>query len=153
MDELTKLEVGLDKLSSAFLDSIHSLQRYAPIINVNGEENMESSKEHLDRLNFENIDNYNENKEKYDELVNKQIEEINKYFNDLDETINNLKSQEEYIKSENELKNEIKSLKEENEDRVKELKDKVKQTEDIINNIKKESEYDMHIHRSRNKFQ
>jgi DNA repair exonuclease SbcCD ATPase subunit len=153
MDDLTKLEVGLDKLSSMFLSSIHTLQRYAPIISINGEDNMENSAEHKERLAIENIENYNENKEKYDELVNTHANDINKLFNELDYVINNLKSQEEYTKTDVELKNEIKSLKQQNEEMVKELNDKIKLTEDIVNNIRKESEYDLHINRSRNKFQ
>jgi hypothetical protein len=153
MDDLTQLEVNLDKLSNLFLNSIHTLQRYAPIISIDGEENMEGSVEHKDRLAIENIDNYDENKEKYDELVGSHANDINKVFYDIDDIINKLKGQEEYTKTDMELKNEIKSLKQQNEDMSKELLDKIKQTEDIINNIKKESEYDMHIHRSRNKFQ
>jgi hypothetical protein len=153
MDDLTKLENDLDRLSNCFLNSIHNLQRYAPIINLSNEENMEESVEHKERLAIENIENYNENKEKFNELVNSHTEEINKIFEEIDLRINGLKEQEEYTKTDMELKNEIKALKQQNEDMGKELNDKIKQTEDIINNIKKESQYDMHIQRSRNKFQ
>lgn len=145
MDDLTKLEEQLEKLSGLFFQSINTMQRYAPLINHENEQNMEDSEMNVERIKYENIDDYQENKENYQGLIDQKSREINDTFQSMSTILNNFKKDEEYMKPEEELIRSIKSLKESNDSKIKNLNDKIKQTEDIINNIKKENELNMHI--------
>lgn len=145
MDEITKLELELEKLSSNFYNSIHAIQRYAPLVSLENEENMENSKENKDRIEIEKIDNYQETKENYNNLIQSKTDEINNCFNTILGIVNELKNKEEYTKSEEELKRSLKNLREMNEIKIKNVNEKIKHTEEIVNNIKKENEINMHI--------
>jgi hypothetical protein len=150
MDDLTKLESNLEKLSHLFFDSVIFVQKYAPLINGNLEENMEMSETNMERIKVENIQNYKENRESYDQTLTDKAAELNNTFNEINNIIDNIKKDELYEKTEDELITQIKNLRENNESKVKILTEKIRQTDDIINNIKKENEINMHLLRYTN---
>lgn len=139
MDDLTKLEMGLEKLSMMFFNSLNEVQRYAPLVNLDNEVSMENSKENLDRIQYEKIENYDENKKNYQSLLEGKSVDINNTFSEIHGAIDNLRSNGDFKKTDEELRKNLKDLKEWNELKIKSINDKVKHIEEIVNNIKKES--------------
>lgn len=147
MDDLTKLEANLEKLSGLFFNSINLLQRYAPLVRKEGEEDMENSAENVERIRVENIENYQENKENYTKLIADCTKDVNSTFEEINTVVEHLKEDINYGKTEEELIQEIKALRENNEAKVKTLNEKVKLAEDIVDHIKNENEMNMHLFR------
>ena len=138
MDDLTKLEIDLEKLSGMFFLSLDEVRKYAPLIPLENEDSMENTKENTDRIQIERIENYEEGRKNYQEnLVNKSLE-INNTFSNIMSVLSELKSKDEYQKTDEELKKNLKDLKEWNELKIKSINDKIKNIEEIIGNIKKE---------------
>lgn len=137
MDELSKLEEELENLSFKFHNSIQTIQKYAPLISLDNEENMENSEENKRRVEFEKLENYDNIKENYDKLVKDSSNEINDNFINIFEVLNKLKEKDEFMYTEEDLIKKIKDLRDTNEIKVNLIKEKVKQTEEIINNISK----------------
>jgi hypothetical protein len=138
MDDLTKLEMNLEKLSEMFFTSLEEVRKYAPLVALENEDSMENSKENLDRIQYERIENYEEGRKNYESnLVNKSIE-INKTYGNIFSTLDELRAKDEFQNTDEELKKNLKDLKEWNELKIKSIKDKVGHIEEIIGGIKKE---------------
>lgn len=137
MDVLSKLEEQLENLSSKFYDSIQTIQRYAPFINKQGEENMENSEENIKRLEFEKIENYEKIKNEYDNLIADSSKNIEENFNNIFDVLNSIMKKEEFMYTEEELKAQIRNLVETNKFKVESITDKVAQTEKILDDISK----------------
>lgn len=139
MDDLVKLELNLEKLSSSFCNSLYAIQMHAPLLRLENEEDMEASKQNLDRIKVEKIENYEENKKNYQQLISNKSQEINSLFEEIHNNLNSLRDKEEYKKTDEELKKNLRNLKDWNELKIKNINDKIKHVDDIIYNIKKES--------------
>lgn len=139
MDDLVKLELNLEKLSSSFCNSLYAIQMHAPLMRFENEEDMEASKQNLDRIKVEKIENYEENKKNYQQLISNKSQEMNSLFEEIHNNLNSLKDKEEYKKTDEELKKNLRNLKDWNELKIKNINDKIKHVDDIIYNIKKES--------------
>jgi hypothetical protein len=139
MDDLVKLELNLEKLSSSFCNSLYAIQMHAPLLRFENEEDMEASKQNLDRIKVEKIENYEENKKNYQQLISNKSQEMNSLFEEIHNNLNSLKDKEEYKKTDEELKKNLRNLKDWNELKIKNINDKIKHVDDIIYNIKKES--------------
>jgi len=137
MDELSKLEEELENLSYKFLNSIQSIQKYAPFISKENEENMENSEDNNRRIEVEKIENYHEMRQNYDKLIDDSAKDFGNSFNDIFKILNSLKEKEEFMFTEKEIIDQIKELREKNELKVNYIKDKVKQTDEIMSNISK----------------
>jgi hypothetical protein len=138
MDDLTKLEINLEKLSEMFFSSLEDVRKFAPLISLENEENMENSKENLERIQYERLDNYEAGRKNYESnLVNKSIE-INNTFGNIFSTLEELRGKDEFQNTDEELKKNLKDLKEWNELKIKSINDKIRHVEDIVNGIKRE---------------
>jgi hypothetical protein len=138
MDDLTKLEMNLEKLSEMFFSSLEDVRKFAPLISLENEENMENSKENLERIQYERLDNYEAGRKNYESnLVNKSIE-INNTFGNIFSTLEELRGKDEFQNTDEELKKNLKDLKEWNELKIKSINDKIRHVEDIVNGIKRE---------------
>ena len=142
MDELTKLELELEKLSSMFFNSLNEVQRNAPLVNLENEEIMEESKENQDRMVVEKISPT----KNYPNLINEKSSEINDTFENLNKLIYILRESEEYKKTDEELKKNLREMKDWNDLKIKSVNDKIKHIEDVINHVKKENDIsNMHM--------
>jgi hypothetical protein len=139
MDELTRMEIQLEKLSTSFVNTLDIVQKYAPLARTENEEDMENSTQNLDRMNVEKLENYEENRKNYATIIETKSNEMNGLFEEIKSIINGMREKEEYKQTDEELKNNLRNLKEWNELKVKTITDKTKHVEDIINSIKKES--------------
>lgn len=139
MDDLINLEMNLEKLSSSFCNSLYAIQMHAPLVRLENEEDMEGSKQNLERIKVEKIENYEENKNNYQELISNKSQEINSIFEEIRKNLNNLREKEEYKQTDEELKKNLRYLKDWNELKIKTINDKIKHVDDIVNSIKKES--------------
>ena len=83
MDEISLLEQQIEKLSLKFYDSLSNIQKLAPLVNYPNEENMENSQENKNRMEFEQIQNYEENKENYQRIIEESAQEIGNCFDNL----------------------------------------------------------------------
>lgn len=138
MEDLTKLEMNLEKLSEMFFSSLEDVRKFAPLISMENEENMENSKENLERIQYEKLENYEEGRKNYDNnLVSKSIE-INQTFGNIFSTLEQLRGKDEFQNSDEELKKNLKDLKEWNELKIKSITEKIRHVEDIVNGIKRE---------------
>ncbi len=138
MDDLTKLEINLEKLSSLFFSSLEQVRKYSPLIPNKNEESMDNSKMNLDRINFEQIENYEEGKQNCEIKIKENSNSINDTFQSIFTVLEDLKTQEDFQKTDEELKRNLKDLKEWNELKIKSISDKMKYMEDLVGNIKKE---------------
>ena len=139
MDDLLNLEINLEKLSSSFCNSLYAIQMHAPLVRFENEEDMEVSKQNLERIKVERIENYEENKKNFQHLITNKSQEVNSLFEEIHKNLNVLREQEEYKQTDEELKKNLRYLKDWNELKIKTINDKIKHVDDIINSIKKES--------------
>ena len=68
---LDKLEKKIAKVSELFTTSVNELRTYVPL---DGEENMANSQMNRDRIQVENIQNYEINSKNYNEIVKRKHE-------------------------------------------------------------------------------
>jgi hypothetical protein len=139
MDELSNLEINLEKLSSLFFLSLDEVRRHAPLINLANEESMENTKLNQNRIDHERIENYEIEKERLPERMKERSSEINETFGKVNDILNQLNYQGEFNKTEDELKKNLKDLKNWNELKIKSVSEKMKFMDDLIGNIKKEA--------------
>jgi hypothetical protein len=139
MDDLINLEINLEKLSSSFCNSLYAIQMHAPLLRFDNEDDLEGSRQNLERIKVEKVENYEENKNNYKQLIYNKSHEINSLFEDIHKNLDSIREKEEYKKTDEELKKNLRNLKDWNELKIKTINDKIKHVDDIISSIKKES--------------
>ena len=77
---LEKLEKKFAKVSELFTTSVNELRTYVPL---DGEENMANSQMNRDRIQVENIQNYEINSKNYNEIVKRNAESMNNLFDEI----------------------------------------------------------------------
>lgn len=144
-DNLKSLEIEISKLSNLFFSSINELKNYAPFFSLDNEDNQEKSQMNLKRIEFEKIQNYEENKGNYNKIVEKNAMEINSQFNKINHLIEWMKKKEEYNKTDEELNKILKDLKDINESKAESIKEKIKYINDLINRVKIDNDINKQI--------
>lgn len=144
-DNLQSLEIEICKLSNLFFSTINELKNYSPFISLDNEENQETSQMNTNRIEFEKIPNYAENKGKYNELIDKNAQETNNQFKKIKNLIECIKQREEYNKTDEDLNKMLRDLREINEIKAESIKDKVKYINDLVNRVKTDNDINIQI--------
>ena len=139
-DVLEKLEKKFAKVSELFTTSVNELRTYVPL---DGEENMANSQMNRDRIQIENIQNYEINSKNYNEIVKRNAENMNSLFDEIGYMINELKNNTVFnTTTDEDLKNNLEQLKNANNNQAKIVQDKIKSLDELIHRVKTESEID-----------
>jgi hypothetical protein len=137
---LDKLEKKIAKVSELFTTSVNELRTYVPL---DGEENMANSQMNRDRIQVENIQNYEINSKNYNEIVKRNAESMNNLFDEIGYMINELKNNTVFnTTTDEDLKNNLEQLKNANNNQAKIVQDKIKSLDELIHRVKTESEID-----------
>ena len=137
---LEKLEKKFAKVSELFTSSVNELRTYVPL---DGEENMANSQMNRDRIQVENIQNYEINSKNYNEIVKRNAESMNNLFDEIGYMINELKNNTVFnTTTDEDLKNNLEQLKNANNNQAKIVQDKIKSLDELIHRVKTESEID-----------
>jgi hypothetical protein len=137
---LEKLEKKFAKVSELFTTSVNELRTYVPL---DGEENMANSQMNRDRIQVENIQNYEINSKNYNEIVKRNAESMNNLFDEIGYMINELKNNTVFnTTTDEDLKNNLEQLKNANNNQAKIVQDKIKSLDELIHRVKTESEID-----------
>ena len=143
---LEKLEKKFAKVSELFTSSVNELRTYVPL---DGEENMANSHMNRDRIQVENIQNYEINSKNYNEIVKRNAESMNNLFDEIGYMINELKNNTVFnTTTDEDLKNNLEQLKNANNNQAKIVQDKIKSLDELIHRVKTESEIDKQFENS-----
>ncbi len=144
-DQLQELEKEMGKLSEIFQNSLFDIRNYSPFVVQEGEKNMENSNDNINRINYENIINYEDNKNNFNQSIENHSNKINNIFNNINNIIENLKKREEFKKTEEDLNKTLNELKEDNKNSTSNIEKKVKYIDDLLKKVKTEYEMEKQI--------
>ncbi len=144
-DQLQELEKEMGKLSEIFQNSLFDIRNYSPFVVQEGEKNMENSNDNINRINYENIINYEDNKNNFNQSIENHSNQINNIFNNINNIIENLKKREEFKKTEEDLNKTLNELKEDNKNSTSNIEKKVKYIDDLLKKVKTEYEMEKQI--------
>ena len=144
-DQLQELEKEMGKLSEIFQNSLFDIRNYSPFVVQEGEKNMENSNDNINRINYENIINYEDNKNNFNQTIENHSNQINNIFNNINNIIENLKKREEFNKTEEDLNKTLNELKEDNKNSTSNIEKKVKYIDDLLKKVKTEYEMEKQI--------
>jgi DNA repair exonuclease SbcCD ATPase subunit len=144
-DQLQELEKEMGKLSEIFQNSLFDIRNYSPFVVQEGEKNMENSNDNINRINYENIINYEDNKNNFNQTIENHSNQINNIFNNINNIIENLKKREEFKKTEEDLNKTLNELKEDNKNSTSNIEKKVKYIDDLLKKVKTEYEMEKQI--------
>lgn len=149
-DDLQNLEIEFCKLSELFYKSINDLKNYAPFVTNSGEENLEKSNINTERVQFEQIPDYEEKKNNYTQLVEQNATQMNTLFDNIGNMIHNLTQREEFKSTDTELNNKLKDLKESNDQKALRIKEKINYIEGLVNRVKTDNDINTQINKKEN---
>ena len=133
---LDNIQKELKIINDSFNMAIGHIKNFSPFVEQGSEQHME--KEHN---NFQNLENYAQNREEFDETLLSLGNQMNEHFDKIFEMTKNLKNYEEFNMTENQLKEKLNQLKEMNKNANEEMNKKLKNIDNIFNDLN--AEYSM----------
>ena len=128
---LDNIENEINSINKTFLESLDTINAFAPFITNGKEINMEKS----EKNEFRQIENYDQERNNFENTIDSYSNKMNDYFKNIFDLTNKLKQYEEFNFTEEDLKKKLLKLKKDNNTSNKNMDDKLKQVEKILSEL------------------